>query len=285
MSPILSNWKSPSVALALALTFCGSIRRDRRRPTARPARPCGGSSGLSRRTYRIPLQSARALVDPGERPNAKSESLVVAGHGPELLQRGDCGFESGQGRVDQFLRTPCAPGIPSSLWFKRTLSTLWASIAFRFRAKAPCTIASAFSRACFSFSRARASAFVAAIASFVALIAVVRSSARFRALCFVAVRLGEFSVQRLSEEAKIAEPAVIASPISTTAAARPATRGLRLHQRQSRSGAPTGRATIGSPSRKLPRSTAIAAASGKRLAGSFWRAFRQIVSRSFGTLG
>ena len=68
-------------------------------------------------------------------------------------------------------RTPCVPGIEASLWFSRTLSTRWASSAFRFWAKAPCTSASAFSRACFSFSRASASAFVAAIASFLASIA------------------------------------------------------------------------------------------------------------------
>ncbi len=85
--------------------------------------------------------------------------------------------------------------------------------------------------------------------------------------------------------AKAAEPAVIVIPISTTAAARTATRGLRRHHRQARSAAPTGRATIGSPSRRRRRSSAIAPASGNRLAGSFWSALRQIVSRSAGVLG
>ena len=51
----------------------------------------------------------RALVDPGQRPSAESESLLVAGHRTELLQRGDCGLESGQRRVDQLFAQALRP--------------------------------------------------------------------------------------------------------------------------------------------------------------------------------
>ena len=87
------------------------------------------------------------------------------------------------------------------------------------------------------------------------------------------------------DAANAADPAVIAIPISTTAAARPATRGFRLHHRQSRSGRETGRARIGSSRRNRSRSSAIAPTLSYRFAGSFDRTFRLIVSRSFGSFG
>ena len=68
-----------------------------------------------------------------------------------------------------------------------------------------------------------------------------------------------------------------------TAAARPAVRGLRRHQRHSRSTAEVGRARIGSPARNRRQSSANATASTYRRSGSFWRHFRQMVSTSAGT--
>src|SRR4051794_26376709 len=47
----------------------------------------------------------------------------------------------------------------------------------------------------------------------------------------------------------------------------------------------TGRAAIGSPTRNRRRSSAMSPADRYRLGISFWRHFRQIVSRSFGVRG
>jgi hypothetical protein len=70
----------------------------------------------------------------------------------------------------------------------------------------------------------------------------------------------------------------------TIAAIKPATAGRRLHHIHVRSPRLTGRATIGFPSSHRPRSAASAAAVGYRLAISFRKHFRQIVSKSRGSL-
>ena len=61
--------------------------------------------------------------------------------------------------------------------------------------------------------------------------------------------------------------------------------GFRRAHLTARSDLVTGRATIGTPARYRPRSSASAAAVRYRFAGSFARHFRQIVSRSRGIDG
>ncbi len=80
-------------------------------------------------------------------------------------------------------------------------------------------------------------------------------------------------------------PMAANSNSSAMAADKEETDGLRLHQRQPRSHRSTGRAAIGSCRRKRCRSSARAAAVAYRLLGLFSRHFRQMVSRSRGTLG
>ena len=71
---------------------------------------------------------------------------------------------------------------------------------------------------------------------------------------------------------------------STTAADKAATAGRRLHQSRNRVAAPTRRAAIGRLPSQARRSSATAWALAYRRRGSFSRHFRQIISRSRGTL-
>ncbi len=91
------------------------------------------------------------------------------------------------------------------------------------------------------------------------------------------------SRSRLIRRAAIAERIVTARRSRRVDALKLATMGLRLLHRQTVSNRPTGRAWIGSSRRKRPSSSARSCAAAYRLAGSFSRHLRVIVSRSGGT--
>ena len=175
-------------------------------------------------------------------------------------------------------RTPCVPWIESSLWFSSTLSTLWASSAFRFLRR---TLLARAPR----LSRGRASPLFRlclCLCGFDRLVPGLdrRTFVRLgdsRAFASSWYDLASSPLSFFSDAANTADPAVIANPISTTAAARPATRGLRLHHCQSRSGCRRG----GRRSARR-RGSCAGPRPSRRHQGSAWRGlsgghFRQIV--------